>query len=122
MNPKAFNQIYNIAGDRYVTWDGLAKACAAAAGKPEPKIVHYDAKAFKGKFPEGAKAFPFRDQHFYAGVNKAQEELNWTPKFDLISGLKDSWDNDYSKGRFCKAPDFVCDDIVLAELGVTVNA
>ena len=116
LNEKAYGQIYNISGERHVTWDGLAKACAEAAGKPEPEIVHYDAKAFKGKFPEGKKAFPFRDQHFFAGVNKAMDELDWTPEFDLVAGLKDSWDKDYSKGRFCKDPDFECDDVVLSAL------
>ncbi|MGB3238567.1 MAG: NAD-dependent epimerase/dehydratase family protein, partial [Geitlerinemataceae cyanobacterium] len=32
-NQKAIGQIYNISGDRYITFDGLAKACAEAAGK-----------------------------------------------------------------------------------------
>lgn len=41
-NPKAMNQIYNIAGDRFVTFDGIAKACAIAMGKPEPEIVHFN--------------------------------------------------------------------------------
>ena len=118
LNPAAKNEIFNIAGDRYVTWDGLAKACAQAAGKPEPRIVHYDPKQFKGKFPEGAKAFPFRDQHFYAGVHKARAALGWQPRFDLVEGLRDSWQKDYAKGRFIKDPDFTCDDIVLRELGV----
>ena len=59
-NPNAYNQVYNISGERSVTWDGLAKACAEAAGKPAPKIVRYNAKEFKGKFPEKKKAFPFR--------------------------------------------------------------
>lgn len=27
-NEKASKQIYNISGDRYVTFDGLARACA----------------------------------------------------------------------------------------------
>lgn len=27
-NEKAAKQVYNISGDRYVTFDGLARACA----------------------------------------------------------------------------------------------
>lgn len=27
-NEKASKQVYNISGDRYVTFDGLARACA----------------------------------------------------------------------------------------------
>ncbi|MCI12134.1 chloroplast stem-loop binding protein of 41 kDa chloroplastic-like, partial [Trifolium medium] len=58
-NDKASKQIFNISGDKYVTFDGLAKACAKAGGFPEPEIVHYNPKDFDfGK----KKSFPFRDQ------------------------------------------------------------
>ncbi len=91
-NPKAAKQIYNIAGDKYVTFDGIARACAAAAGKPAPELVHFNAKDFDfGK----AKAFPMRDQHFFASVEKAKVELDWTPKFGLLDGLKDSYQKDF---------------------------
>lgn len=111
-NPKAFGQIYNISGQKYVTFAGLAKACAKAAGKPEPEIVSYNAKEFDfGK----KKAFPFRDQHFFASVDKAMEELGWAPKYDLIKGLKDSWDRDYARGRYIDQADFECDDMILAK-------
>lgn len=47
-NEKAVGQIYNVSGDHFVTFDGLARACAVAAGKsPEDvKIVHYEPKKF----------------------------------------------------------------------------
>lgn len=55
------------AGERFVTFDGIAKACAKAAGAPEPELVHFNAKEFDfGK----EKAFPMRDQHFFASVDK----------------------------------------------------
>ena len=63
-NPQAMGQIYNISGDKAVTFDGLARACAIAAGKDPAslKLVHYDPKAFDfGK----KKAFPMRVQHFF---------------------------------------------------------
>ncbi|PMB08820.1 3-beta hydroxysteroid dehydrogenase, partial [Fischerella thermalis CCMEE 5328] len=75
-NSQALRQIYNVSGDRFVTFDGLARACAVAAGKSpdEIKIVHYDPKKFDfGK----RKAFPLRIQHFFASVNKAMTELDW---------------------------------------------
>ncbi len=87
-NPQAIRQVYNISGDRYVTFDGIARACAAAAGKsPDSiQIVHYDPKQFDfGK----QKAFPMRVQHFFTDIHKAKQELNWQPKFDLVSGLRD---------------------------------
>jgi UDP-glucose 4-epimerase len=112
-NPKAIRQIYNISGDRYVTFDGLARAAAVAAGKSvnDIKIVHYDPKKFDfGK----RKAFPMRSQHFFASVHKAQTELSWQPKYDLISGLKDSLENDYFRSAREQAEvDFSMDDEIL---------
>lgn len=112
-NPKAIGQIYNVSGDRFVTFDGLARACAVAAGKsPDAiKIVHYDPKKFDfGK----RKAFPMRVQHFFASVHKAMTELNWQPEYDLISGLKDSLENDYlASGRDKKEIDFSVDEEIL---------
>ncbi|WP_071188490.1 NAD-dependent epimerase/dehydratase family protein [Trichormus sp. NMC-1] len=112
-NEKAIQQIYNISGDRFVTFDGLARACAVAAGKSPDnvKIVHYDPKKFDfGK----RKAFPMRVQHFFASVNKAQIELNWQPEYDLISGLQDSLENDYFlSGRDKSEIDFSVDEEIL---------
>ena len=66
-NSAATKQTYNISGERYVTFDGLAKACALAAGAPEPELIHFDAKQVDlGK----AKAFPLRDQHFFTSIEK----------------------------------------------------
>ncbi|MBD1869879.1 NAD-dependent epimerase/dehydratase family protein [Cyanobacteria bacterium FACHB-471] len=112
-NSQAIGQIYNISGDRAVTFDGLARACAAAAGKsPESlKIVHYDPKQFDfGK----RKAFPMRVQHFFTDIHKAKQELGWQPQFDLVDGLKDSFQNDYmTSGRDQSAIDFSTDDEIL---------
>lgn len=112
-NQMAIKQIYNISGDRFVTFDGLARACAIAAGKSpdEIQIVHYDPKQFNfGK----RKAFPMRLQHFFASVSKAMTQLNWEPEYDLISGLKDSFENDYLKsGRNRKEIDFSIDEDIL---------
>jgi nucleoside-diphosphate-sugar epimerase len=113
-NQKAISQIYNISGDRYVTFKGLAYACAEAAGKsPEDlKIIYYDPSQFNfGK----RKAFPLRVQHFFADVNKAIIELNWQPQFDLISGLKDSFQNDYlASGREKAEIDFSTDEEIIS--------
>lgn len=114
-NETAIGQIYNISGDRYVTFDGLARACAEAAGKSDIKLIHYDPKQFDfGK----RKAFPMRVQHFFADVHKAMQDLNWQPKFDLVSGLKDSFQNDYlAKGSDKAEIDFSVDDEIIKTLG-----
>lgn len=112
-NNQAIGQIYHISGERYVTFDGLARACAEATGKsPDSiKLVHYDPKQFDfGK----RKAFPLRVQHFFASINKAMNELNWQPEFDLISGLKDSFENDFlASGRDKAEIDFSVDNEIL---------
>ena len=112
-NQTAIGEIYNISGDKAVTFDGLAKACAIAAGQdPEKlKLIHYDPKSFD--FVK-KKAFPMRPQHFFCSIDKAKRDLNWAPKFDLIAGLKDSLHNDYLKsGRKESAIDFSTDDLIL---------
>ncbi|MBD2072736.1 NAD-dependent epimerase/dehydratase family protein [Phormidium sp. FACHB-592] len=113
-NASAIGQIYNVSGDRIVTFDGLARACAAAAGRSPDAltIVHYDPKQFDfGK----RKAFPLRTQHFFTSIQKAQTELNWQPTYDLISGLKDSFQNDYlASGRDTASIDLSIDEEILA--------
>ncbi|HAA32820.1 MAG TPA: 3-beta hydroxysteroid dehydrogenase, partial [Cyanobacteria bacterium UBA8553] len=60
------------------------------------------------------KAFPMRVQHFFASINKAIAELNWKPEYDLISGLKDSFQNDFlASGRDKSEVDFSVDDEIL---------
>ncbi len=112
---KAIGQIYNISGERAVTFDGLARACAIAAGKdPENlNIVHYNPKQFDfGK----RKAFPMRVQHFFTAIDKAKADLEWEPEYDLVSGLKDSFQNDFlASGRNTAEVDFSLDDQILAE-------
>jgi nucleoside-diphosphate-sugar epimerase len=110
-NSKAIGQIYNVSGERYVTFDGLARACAEAAGKSAPQLVHYNPKDFDfGK----RKAFPLRPQHFFAEIHKAKTDLDWQPKFDLISGLKDSFEKGYlPSGRDREDIDFSLDDQIV---------
>ena len=114
-NDKAVGQIYNISGDKAVTFDGLARACAIATGKDPNaiKIVHYDPAQFDfGK----RKAFPMRVQHFFTDISKAKAELNWQPKFSLIEGLKDSFENDYlSNGLDKTQVDFSLDDQIMSQ-------
>lgn len=112
-NSQAIGQIYNISGDKAVTFDGLARACAIAIGKDPNtiKIVHYDPAQFDfGK----KKAFPMRVQHFFTDISKAKAELNWQPEFSLIDGLKDSYENDYlSKGLNKAEVDLSLDDQIV---------
>lgn len=112
-NKTAISEIYNISDTRYVTFIGLAKQCAIAAGKDPNQLnfVYYNPKDFDfGK----KKAFPFRLQHFFTSVTKATQALNWQPKYDLLSGLKTSFDQDYLLSNRGQANiDFSTDDQIL---------
>ncbi|MEQ9668390.1 NAD-dependent epimerase/dehydratase family protein [Coleofasciculus sp. G2-EDA-02] len=113
-NQQAIGQVYNVSGDRYVTFDGLANACIVAGGKSPDDfdLLHYNPKKFDfGK----RKAFPLRTQHFFTDVHKAKTQLNWEPEYDLISGLNDSFQNDYLASQRHEAEvDFSLDDQLLA--------
>jgi nucleoside-diphosphate-sugar epimerase len=112
-NPQAISQTYNIQGRHSVTFDGFAKLCAIAAGKDpnKLKLVHYDPK----KAPKDKKMFPFRPNHFFCSCAKAERELNWKESWDLVAGLRDSYENDFleKKKRNAISMDFSMDDQIL---------
>jgi nucleoside-diphosphate-sugar epimerase len=115
-NDRAIGQIYNISGARFVTFTGLAKFCAQAVGKSadELELVYYDPQQFSfGK----RKTFPLRVQHFFTDIHKAMGDLDWQPEFDLLSGLRDSFKNDYlASGRDRAEVDFSLDEEILAKI------
>jgi hypothetical protein len=56
-------------------------------------------------------------QHFFASIEKAEADLGWKPSYDLVGGLKDSYDLDFGRGTFRKEADFSTDDQILEKLG-----
>lgn len=62
----------------------------------------------------------FNFQHFFASIEKATRELGWTPEFDLVEGLTDSYNLDFGRGTFRKAADFTTDDMILGKKLATV--
>jgi len=114
-NPAVKGQVYNVSGEDYVTFDGMATLCAQAANVPEPKIIHYDPKDIQ--VPDGfPKAFPFRGMHFFAAIQKAKRDVpGWRPKYTLLDGLRSSFSEDYvARGFNAKDVDFRTDDIIIA--------
>ena len=112
--PAAIGKVYNVQDDVAISFDGLVRACAAAAGKnpDNVKIVHYDPKNFDfGK----KKAFPLRPQHFFTDVEAARRDLRWEPQIDTNAGLKDAYVNDFCIRLRANAiqSDFECDDMIL---------
>lgn len=114
-------QIYNIQDIRSVTFQSLVELCAKAMGKdaPEVDIKFYDQSMFDFG---GKKAFPMREQHFFCSVDKAVRDLDWTPKFSILDGLKDSYLHDFKlkKASGSLKNDFSCDDMILNDDRVAV--
>ncbi len=44
---------------------------------------------------------------------QAMTQLDWTPEFGLVDGLRDSYEKDFGRGNFRKAADFTTDDMIL---------
>ncbi len=92
----AKGQIYNIQDAQSVSFSGLAQMCALAMGQ-DPNTVDirlYDKDKYSEQFGE-KKAFPMREQHFFCSIDKAIKDLDWTPAYSLLNGLKDSYENDF---------------------------
>lgn len=117
-NAAAIGQHYNVASDRYITFDGLVKALADAAGV-EANIVHYDPKAVALKKGQG---FPFRTEHFIASVDKAKRELGWTPTHKILEDVPGLVEAYKSSGLLDADVDFSTDDKILEAVGHKVPA
>eukprot|EP00262_Sarcandra_glabra_P007503 TRINITY_DN2035_c0_g1_i1.p1 TRINITY_DN2035_c0_g1~~TRINITY_DN2035_c0_g1_i1.p1 ORF type:complete len:402 (+),score=85.90 TRINITY_DN2035_c0_g1_i1:50-1255(+) len=117
-NPaSASGKIFNCVSDRAVTFDGLAKLCAQAAGC-QLKIIHYDPKAVG---VDAKKAFPFRNMHFYAEPRAAKEILGWSSSTNLPEDLKERFDEYVRIDRAKKPMKFDIDDKILESLKVAVT-
>ncbi|MQL68987.1 hypothetical protein Taro_001267 [Colocasia esculenta] len=118
-NPTAASgNIFNCVSDRAVTFIGLVKLCAQAAGR-EAKIVYYDPKAVG---VDAKKAFPFRNMHFYAEPRAAKVFLGWSSSTNLPVDLKERFDEYVSIGRDKKEIKLDVDDKILESLKVPVSA
>jgi len=88
------NRIYNCSGATGVTFRGLAAAAAQACGHSleQVELRSFDPHLLE---PKARKAFPLRIGHFFTDINRVCRELAWQPRFDLVTGLKDSYEKDF---------------------------
>ena len=95
---KSKNNIYNCSGDKGVTIKGLIYKCAEVCGLNKSDIIlkSFDFQKLDTKTRKG---FPIRLTHYQTDISKLKKDLNWEPKFDLSSGLKDSFINDYNLNK-----------------------
>ena len=91
---KAINQIYNCSGCKAVTFKGLIETAIMATGN---KVADFNLRSFDPSKldPKARKLFPLRLTNFFTDTSKIKKDLSWEPKFDLLSGLIDSYKNDY---------------------------
>ncbi len=91
---KAINQIYNCSGSKAVTFKGLIEKAIEATGN---KVSDFNLRSFDPSKldPKARKVFPLRLTNFFTDISKIKNDLSWEPKFDLLSGLIDSYKNDY---------------------------
>ena len=91
---KSKNSIYNCSGEKGVTIKGLIYMCAEVCGlnKNDISLNRFD---FEKLDPKSRKGFPIRLNHYQTDISKIKNDLNWEPKFDLFTGLKDSFIKDY---------------------------
>ena len=91
---KSKHSIYNCSGEKGVTIKGLIYMCAEVCGlnKNDICLNKFD---FEKLDPKSRKGFPIRLNHYQTDISKIKNDLNWEPKFDLLSGLKDSFIKDY---------------------------
>ncbi len=107
---KTKNQIYNCSGDKGVTIKGLIYNCAEVCNVNinDVKLRTFD---YKKLDPKSRKSFPLRLTHYLTATNKLRSDTNWLPKYDLLRGLKNSYDNDFIYKM--KTPfDQECDEIL----------
>ena len=102
------NKIYNCSGKTGITFKGLIELCAITC-EIDPnsiKTVSFDVSQL---YTKERKVFPLRLSHFLTDINNIENDLAWKPSIDLLTGLKDSYLNDYSK-RKVQEHDFTLDD------------
>jgi len=120
--PQAVGKCYNVQDSQCITFQGMGTMCAKAMGM-DPKKVDFMFYPKKEMNFGDLKSFPMREQHFFCSVANAMADLDWKPKYNLLNGLKDSYENDFleKKAAGNLKTDFTCDDIVINDDRIKVK-
>ena len=105
------NRIYNCSAKKGITFRGLIEAAALGCGR-EPGSL--DLRSFdpSGLDPKARKSFPLRLSHFLTDISRVERELAWTPRFDAVACMADSYKRDYALAPTAK-PDFSADQALI---------
>ncbi len=122
---KQFNgrQIFNAVSPRAVTFDGVAKMCAAVVGK-DLTIQHFDPAVAEENIPgfKLKKYFSFRVRHFFADPSSAIKELGWVPEYSgtseqLLASIREAYEEYKQLGLHEKTLSFDTDEAIAAAMG-----
>ena len=97
----SINNIYNCSSNKGITIKGLIYFCAEVCGlnKNDISLKRFD---YQKLDPKARKGFPLRLNHYQINISKIKSDLDWAPAYDLFSGLKDSFSNDFQfKKDYC---------------------
>ena len=105
------NRIYNCSAKKGITFRGLIEAAALGCGR-EPGSL--DLRSFdpSGLDPKARKSFPLRLSHFLTDISRVERELAWTPRFDAVACMADSYKRDYALAPTA-TPDFSADQALI---------
>ena len=109
----AENNIYNCSGNKGITIKGLILICAEVCNI-DINEIKFEVFDYTKLDPKARKAFPIRLNHYLTSINKLKSDIEWEPKFDLLGGLKNSYDNDF-KHKMNELIDDNADEILFAK-------
>ena len=91
---KTKNNIYNCSGEKGITIKGLVMICADVCNidRNDIELLSFDYRKLDTK---SRKSFPIRLKHYHTSISKIKEDLDWEPKYNLINGLQNSFQNDF---------------------------
>jgi len=91
---KTKNNIYNCSGEKGITIKGLVMICADVCNidRNDIELLSFDYRKLDTK---SRKSFPIRLNHYHTSISKLKEDLDWEPKYNLINGLQNSFQNDF---------------------------
>ena len=91
---KTKNNIYNCSGEKGITIKGLVMICADVCNidRNDIELLSFDYRKLDTK---SRKSFPIRLNHYHTSISKIKEDLGWEPKYSLINGLQNSFENDF---------------------------
>ena len=91
---KTKNNIYNCSGEKGITIKGLIMLCADVCNidRNDIELLSFDYRKLDTK---SRKSYPIRLNHYYTSISKIKKDLDWEPKYNLINGLQNSFQNDF---------------------------